>query len=634
MNIRIFVSFFHIFTALMILSSFVCAEGGRHIDPLQAISMGGGHDNPTHSKPRSSARPARHFSPLDAMNGRMVVKEDRSETLTKTKYKISKKLKNNSFSKQQANRRKKPSIQSNAIEYRIENAESGIEESDTEAGQEAIGGQNRFGDNTLKSLGFRKHNSPSNTSVPKPTETQVRQAVSTNVQSSSSSSHHKQNTQANRTDIAHIQVDDDLGSESPNGDLLKILMESQKLPGAKNSLSPSQKTHKNPTHQNRSKKILYLTFDDGPCRGTANVLRILKEEGINATMFYIGRNVSKSPSLFHKALSMPNILVSNHTYSHANGHYRRFYSSPVQNVVYDIDRAQQLIGGAKYLRLCGRNVWRLPHVKRNDHGIKTAQRAREISKYDALANRGYYIYGWDLEWHFSYKNQRPLFGGEEMARRVNLIYNSGHLVRKNKVVLLAHDFMWRSRRSVEELRIFIRIMKAQGWSFDTINNYIHGTPAVFVKNKASTLSGGKKLKKAQLAAKKAKLLKNGSVEQIITGKINTNRALMLSMAIKNQDFLKIRKLLSRGADINAKDPNGEIPLNIAIKTNNAVLVKLLVESGARVFNIDANGMSPMGIAKQLHNIIIIEYLKKQIDLQKQRRLKNILFAMNQKAIAR
>ena len=37
-------------------------------------------------------------------------------------------------------------------------------------------------------------------------------------------------------------------------------------------------------------KTIYLTFDDGPQKGTAEVLDVLKEEGVTAAFFLTGSN--------------------------------------------------------------------------------------------------------------------------------------------------------------------------------------------------------------------------------------------------------------------------------------------------------------------------------------------------------
>ncbi len=409
-------------------------------------------------------------------------------------------------------------------------------------------------------------------------------------------------------------------SELPTGKRL------EKLLAMTERLTPSAMEQ---AYHAAKEKTLYMTFDDGPIGGTANLLRVLKEENVKATMFCIGREVVRHPKLFHQELAMPNLLVANHTYTHANNHYRRFYNSPAAHVVADIDKAQRAIGGAKYLRLCGRNVWRLPMVKRDDWGISVAQRGREIPKYNALWEQGYFTYGWDVEWLFSHKTQRPLFDGAEMARRVNLRYQGAHTAKRGKVVLLAHDFMFRSAYNTQQLRTFIRIMKGQGWIFKTVDDYSRETPGVYYAEKKTPVD---KLRPAQKVARQAAIL-TPPVHATVTQKGNGNTAIhlptQLEHAIRSQSFIDIRRLLALGADINGRTPEGKIPLNIAIETNNAVLVRMLVERGARIFNLDAYGMSPMGIAQKQNSTVIIRYLQQQITRQKQRRLKQTVFSSSE-----
>ena len=221
-------------------------------------------------------------------------------------------------------------------------------------------------------------------------------------------------------------------------------------------------------------KTIYLTFDDGPLDGTGNLLSTLKEEGIRATLFVVGKHAVKNMRTLKRAKNTPGIFVANHTYSHANGHYRDFYGHGINRVLKDVDRAEKIVKGSKYMRLCGRNVWRLPHFRRNDTAIKPSQRAVEIAKYDALESHGYRIYGWDIEWGFNHKTQRSSVNAEEMVRRISRIHSKHQTVKKDKVVLLAHDFMWRSPKAVAQLREFIGLLKSDGWGFDTIDHYGEG----------------------------------------------------------------------------------------------------------------------------------------------------------------
>ena len=421
------------------------------------------------------------------------------------------------------------------------------------------------------------------------------------------------------------KADQEPNSEIPSGKRLEILLSTKYVSTPPPSLTPK---NPHPAFHTPKQKTLYLTFDDGPVGGTENLLRVLREENVKATLFCIGREVVKHPKLFQRELAMPNLLVANHTYTHANGHYRRFYNSPAAHVVADIDKAQHVIGGAKYLRLCGRNVWRLPSIKRDDWGLSVAQRGREHSKYNALWDHGYFIYGWDAEWLFSHKTQRPLFDGQEMARRVNHRYQSRHTAKPGRVVLLAHDFMFRSEYNTQQLRSFIQIMKGQGWVFKTIDDFSTATPDTFVHVPRKTLPG--QSRPAQKLAKKATILIPPNQPEVVQKSMRVvSLSTQLSRAIRRQSFLDIRRLLTRGAKINGRNAKGELPLNIAIETNNAVLVRMLVERGARIFNLDANGMSPMGIARHQGSMVIILYLQQQIKIQEKRRLKRPVYPSNE-----
>lgn len=69
-----------------------------------------------------------------------------------------------------------------------------------------------------------------------------------------------------------------------------------------------------------------LTFDDGPGPATAELLDILRDAGVRATFFVLGRNVEEAPwcdgdaararALVTRALRDGHV-VGNHTYSHA-----------------------------------------------------------------------------------------------------------------------------------------------------------------------------------------------------------------------------------------------------------------------------------------------------------------------------
>ncbi|MES2650287.1 MAG: polysaccharide deacetylase family protein [Bacteroidota bacterium] len=72
-------------------------------------------------------------------------------------------------------------------------------------------------------------------------------------------------------------------------------------------------------NKSRSKKIVYLTFDDGPVPNVTDfVLNTLKAFQIKATFFCIGDNIFKHPKVFDR-LKNEGHAIGNHTFNHLNG---------------------------------------------------------------------------------------------------------------------------------------------------------------------------------------------------------------------------------------------------------------------------------------------------------------------------
>ena len=93
---------------------------------------------------------------------------------------------------------------------------------------------------------------------------------------------------------------------------------------------------------NTNKKVLYLTFDDGPTpQITEQVLDILARYNAKATFFCIGKNVKKHSEIFNRILKEGH-SIGNHTYNHLKG-----WKTNTESYLEDALLAQEVMSGEK-----------------------------------------------------------------------------------------------------------------------------------------------------------------------------------------------------------------------------------------------------------------------------------------------
>jgi peptidoglycan/xylan/chitin deacetylase (PgdA/CDA1 family) len=83
-----------------------------------------------------------------------------------------------------------------------------------------------------------------------------------------------------------------------------------------------------------------LTFDDGPSSTTQTLLNALRQNGLRATMFNVGRNAAANPALVRAQVSA-GMWVANHSYTHP--HLTQLSSTQIDS---EISRTQQAISAA------------------------------------------------------------------------------------------------------------------------------------------------------------------------------------------------------------------------------------------------------------------------------------------------
>lgn len=181
---------------------------------------------------------------------------------------------------------------------------------------------------------------------------------------------------------------------------------------------------------NRRKKMVYLTFDDGPIpEVTPWVLDTLDHYGIKATFFCVGENVKRNPDLF-KELRRRGHSVGNHTMNHMQ-------SSLVTTRTYlrNVKEAEALIGSTLF---------------RPPHGIMRWSAAR-------LLKHHYNIVMYDL---VTRDYNRKLTGEQ--------VLNNVKRYARNGSIIVFHDSLKAETNMKYALPRAIEWLKEQGYEFASL----------------------------------------------------------------------------------------------------------------------------------------------------------------------
>jgi len=206
----------------------------------------------------------------------------------------------------------------------------------------------------------------------------------------------------------------------------------------------------------KKKKKIYLTFDDGPNKGTQNVLDIVKDEEIPVTFFIIGEHVYASINqniTWDSLQATEGIEICNHSYTHADhNHFEKFYQSP-DSVVSDFQRSQDSLQlKNNIVRTPGRNAWRIDSLQYTD--LKKSKAA-----VDSLQKAGFIVMGWDLEWHYDPKELTVMNNSDDLLKQIDSVFTNNKTKSPENLVLLAHDQVYKKAKDSTELRQLIQKLK-------------------------------------------------------------------------------------------------------------------------------------------------------------------------------
>lgn len=257
--------------------------------------------------------------------------------------------------------------------------------------------------------------------------------------------------------------------------LLVSLIACQKLNKGKGGITPvfpvikavASEAHAAKPPKKKKKKI-YLTFDDGPNKGTSKVLGIAKSERVPISFFLIGEHAFASigqKAVWDSLRIEEAIDLCNHSFTHAHNRYESFYQNP-EAVVEDFQRCHDSLKLDNHIaRTPGRNTWRIDTLVYTD--LKRSKAA-----VDSLQRAGFVMMGWDLEWHYDHKTFNLLNSAEALLKQIDSVFESGKTKVPEHLVLLAHDQVYSTAEDSSELHSLMKKLKEkEDYQLELVSNY-------------------------------------------------------------------------------------------------------------------------------------------------------------------
>ena len=181
-----------------------------------------------------------------------------------------------------------------------------------------------------------------------------------------------------------------------------------------------------------TRKVVYLTFDDGPIpEVTPKLLDVLEKEKVHATFFMVADNVTKYPQIYHRVVANGH-RIGNHTYHHIKGTKYK-----LADYIADVKKADVILGGTK--------LFRPPY-------------GRVLPKQlIALRSMGYKIILWDVLTHDYEKSH----SAEDLVRIVKRYVRNGSIIT-------FHDSIKSNERMLAAVPQVIRELRNEGYTFETL----------------------------------------------------------------------------------------------------------------------------------------------------------------------
>lgn len=197
-------------------------------------------------------------------------------------------------------------------------------------------------------------------------------------------------------------------------------------------------------------KEIFLTIDDGPSsNNTLRNLKTLKENGVKATYFVIGKQAEELPDII-KALYDSGMTIENHTYSHNYDSYKS-----EEACLNDFSRCDNVL--EKLLKTNASKFIRFPGG--SDNQVSNRQVMSKIR--NDIVNKGLYY----VDWNVSAGDAEPVrLESKDIIK--NIIDQCS---TKNFAVVLMHEAEDK-KNTADALDKVIKALKSQGFIFRTFGD--------------------------------------------------------------------------------------------------------------------------------------------------------------------
>jgi len=215
------------------------------------------------------------------------------------------------------------------------------------------------------------------------------------------------------------------------------------------------------------RKYIYLTIDDAPLNGTDYIDSVIAVSKVKTNIFLVGNSIDGSHRFrkYHEQIKEnPYIAIYNHSYSHANNKYAKYYQNP-DLVLDDFEKNQTDFNIThRIARLPGRNLWQIGDRKKNYK--QTGATSAEL-----LAQNGYEIFGWDIEWHYNPKDYSPKQTIEQLIGEIEELHTASKTFTPNHIILLMHNQMFGKAHEHNDLAKLIEKLIACNYTFEYLSTY-------------------------------------------------------------------------------------------------------------------------------------------------------------------